>query len=448
MPSTELAQAHQRLLARRRLGASPASPPPPSPSHLDRLPKPLRQLSQRLTHASFWPAQWSTLLGREGTRPAFRVGQLDAELLDEELLELLRGQVADGLRYFDAHLRDDWSAEITLFLRAALFKLSIWDHDATYGATLQNLRYVDARRKTGGLTAAAAAPSRWQKGLYGAFSVGGRYARTKWEDWLVGSEVPSRTTRVFSRSTSLLTSFHSAAALLSFIVFLVEGRYRTLLDRILGLRLAPATDQVRRQISFEYLNRQLVWHAFTEFLLFVLPLVGIRRWRRWLTHAYRRVRSLVPLRRGPGDRGDQVPSPALSLLPERTCAICYREQNAADAAAAAALAPAPLSGALGMPSSTDITNPYEAIPCRCVYCFVCLASALEIEEGHGWRCLRCAALIKECRPWAGDVLVPELEREREREPAGEKTPKGESSIDAVVEGEGEGEGDPDGFQKE
>ncbi|WES02037.1 hypothetical protein PX690_21455 [Bacillus velezensis] len=85
---------------------------------------------------------WDTISGREGTRPAFRVGQVDAELLDEELLDLLKGQVGEGLKYFGTHIQDDWSAEIMLALRAILFKLSIWDHDATYGATLQNLKFT------------------------------------------------------------------------------------------------------------------------------------------------------------------------------------------------------------------------------------------------------------------------------------------------------------------
>ena len=43
---------------------------------------------------------WNSIKGREGTRPAFRVGQVDAELLDEELLGLLKGQVGDALKYF------------------------------------------------------------------------------------------------------------------------------------------------------------------------------------------------------------------------------------------------------------------------------------------------------------------------------------------------------------
>ena len=57
-------------------------------------------------------------------------------------------------------------------------------------------------------------------------------------------------------------------------------------------------------------------------------------------------------------------------------------------------------------AQTDITNPYETIPCACIYCFVCLAKRLEAEEGEGWTCLRCGELVKQCRPWLGDVLVP------------------------------------------
>lgn len=71
-----------------------------------------------------------------------------------------------------------------LGLRAVLFKLSIWNHNASYGATLQNLHYTDARHT--GLVPRA--PSRWQKGIYGLFTVGGRYAWKKWEDWLVDKE--------------------------------------------------------------------------------------------------------------------------------------------------------------------------------------------------------------------------------------------------------------------
>ncbi|PHH58668.1 hypothetical protein CDD81_4887 [Ophiocordyceps australis] len=46
------------------------------------------------------------------------------------------------------------------------------------------------------------------------------------------------------------------------------------------------------------------------------------------------------------------------------------------------------------------------MPCGCVYCFVCLATRLDSEEGEGWTCLRCGEHVVACRPWSGDVLEP------------------------------------------
>ena len=397
--TTSFAQAQERLAARRQAREAEAAAravanheSSQARARIGRLPFPFNRLG---------PA-WDTISAREGTRPAFRVGQVDAELLDEELLGLFRDQVGDGLKYLGSHLTDDWSAEILLALRAVLFKLTIWDHDATYGAAQQNLKYTDARR--GGPVLVP--PSRWQKSMYGLVTVMGKYAWTKWEDWLLeqddGYDEPSPRVKQLSQLTETLSNVHASAAFVSFLVFLLHGRYRTLLDRVLRMRLAPPTSQVSREVSFEYLNRQLVWHAFTEFLLFVLPLVGINRWRRWLTRTWRKTRNIV---RTSGGDGDNKAEGEYSFLPERTCAICYEDQNTLASTETEILAAATSSGVVGS-AQTDITNPYETIPCGCVYCFVCLATRLEREEGEGWTCLRCGELVRECKPWDGDVLEP------------------------------------------
>ena len=62
------------------------------------------------------------------------------------------------------------------------------------------------------------------------------------------------------------------------------------------------------------------------------------------------------------------------------------------------------SGGVVGSAQTDVTNAYETIPCGCIYCFVCIGTRLEFEEGDGWICLRCGGLVKECKPWAGDVV--------------------------------------------
>ena len=362
--------------------------------HLTRLPFPFGRLGRAGV------ATWDSIRDREGTRPAFRVGQVDAELLDEELLELLKGRVSEALKYFGPHLRDDWSAEIMLALRAVLFKLTVWDHDATYGAALQNLKFTDARKEGPDLVS----PSKSQKALYGIFTVGGKYAWNRWENWLVdndnGYDEPSSMLGGLSRLSDSITTLHSTAAFASFLMFLVNGRYRTLLDRILRLRLAPPTSQVSREVSFEYLNRQLVWHAFTEFLLFMLPLVGISRWRRWVTRIWKKTKSMV---RSSGEEDETIKNGEFAFLPERTCAICYQDQNPTSMSEAEVIVASGASGVMGS-SKTDITNPYETIPCGCIYCFVCLAGRLEAEEGEGWTCLRCGEGVKECKPWSGDVI--------------------------------------------
>ena len=40
-------------------------------------------------------------------------------------------------------------------------------------------------------------------------------------------------------------------------------RYRSLSDRLLGMSLVPTSSQVKREVSYEFMNRQMVWHAFT-----------------------------------------------------------------------------------------------------------------------------------------------------------------------------------------
>jgi peroxin-2 len=169
------------------------------------------------------------------------------------------------------------------------------------------------------------------------------------------------------------------------------------------MRLAPPSSQVSREVSFEYLNRQLVWHAFTEFLLFLLPLVGIGRWRRWISRVWRK--TITAMRANDEDEvalGQKIGQ--LAFLPERTCAICYQEQNPSSTSESDMLGVVASSGGIIGSAQTDVTNPYEAIPCGCVYCFVCIAEKIEAEEGEGWLCLRCGELVKTCKPWNGDVV--------------------------------------------
>ena len=100
MTSTDFAAAQQRIIARRQLRATEAQRrvadqrSRQASNSLSQLPFPFGAFGRNGVDI------WDAIKGREGTRPAFRVGQVDAELLDEELVELLRVQAGEALKYF------------------------------------------------------------------------------------------------------------------------------------------------------------------------------------------------------------------------------------------------------------------------------------------------------------------------------------------------------------
>jgi peroxin-2 len=101
MPAADFAAAQARLAARRqqieqRNSSRQAQREASLPT--SRLPFPFRNIGDTSL------TLWDNIKGREGTRPAFRVGQVDAELLDEELLELLKGQAGEALKFYGVSL--------------------------------------------------------------------------------------------------------------------------------------------------------------------------------------------------------------------------------------------------------------------------------------------------------------------------------------------------------
>jgi peroxin-2 len=96
---TDFQAAQERVLARRQqqeanVHAALEHDNRGTVRRLQQLPPPFAAAGQRSV------ATWRRISGREGTGPAFRVGQVDSELLDEELLSLLKDQFGEGLKYF------------------------------------------------------------------------------------------------------------------------------------------------------------------------------------------------------------------------------------------------------------------------------------------------------------------------------------------------------------
>ena len=64
-------------------------------------------------------------------------------------------------------------------------------------------------------------------------------------------------------SPAPLPSPREIAIRILFFFLVCFGRYRTTVDRLLGMKLVPSRRLVRRSVSYDFMNRQMVWHAFT-----------------------------------------------------------------------------------------------------------------------------------------------------------------------------------------
>jgi peroxin-2 len=56
-----------------------------------------------------------------------------------------------------------------------------------------------------------------------------------------------------------LELLYQAASIINFIAFLYNGRYRSLVERLLSIKLYYIQSRALRQISFEFQNQQIAW---------------------------------------------------------------------------------------------------------------------------------------------------------------------------------------------
>lgn len=389
-----------------------------------------------------------------------RVGQLDAELLDDELQTLLLAPLRSALDTLKSGLAAAWQPELLLVLRLALCRLAIWaPRAATYGASMQNLRYRNERAHGASLPGSAidAPLSLVQKVGYPlvtailpyfharlASAAAAAAGRSEYDDPGDSTLSFNRLARLTERLTDTMRRLLVVGSFLNLSAFLVNGKYRSLADRLLGIRLVYANRSAARNVSFEFLNRQLVWQALTEFLVFLLPLLRakriITRVRRLVQTHTAKVKQLMGATSAATPETEDVP-PAHGLA-SHLCPLCYvraggpalkSHQEASEHAgpsfhlgqgfsanpldpstfASAAAADVdgseeeeeiPVAGLAQVEAESVVSLPAKAVPCGCSYDYYCLASALLAEEtaeqaaaGLGeapWTCLRCGQGVR------------------------------------------------------
>eukprot|EP00743_Colponemidia_sp_Colp-15_P007266 GILK01007847.1.p1 GENE.GILK01007847.1~~GILK01007847.1.p1 ORF type:complete len:354 (+),score=46.55 GILK01007847.1:94-1062(+) len=295
-----------------------------------------------------------------------RVNQLDAVRLDDELTTLLRVQFNRTFSLFRTNIVDRFKPELELILQFLIFRYSICVDQPSPGNMMQNLRYRNESLFRSPLVSAAMSLPKdtlttKQKVLYGLFFIGTPWIWARFNRYLIehqwAAHPETDTRRKVWVWVQRIETVFKTVALINFLSFLLDGKYRSIVDRLLGMRLVYNKPSMTRRISFEYMNRMMVWHGFAELLLFLVPLVDLDRIKSRLTSW------LTPNRAKTQSMSDM-------------CMIC---------------------------SAQPINTPFRAQPCGHVYCYVCIQSARMLEKVY--RCPRCNEIVSDSVRYYGDHVA-------------------------------------------
>ncbi|KAB5574304.1 hypothetical protein DKX38_001498 [Salix brachista] len=247
-----------------------------------------------------------------------RVNQFDAARLDIEMSAMLKEQLVKVFSLMKPGMLFQYEPELDAFLEFLIWRFSIWVDKPTPGNALMNLRYRDERAmdsigkdfeeameaysflcvkwiegkcsdykimfRTGlegpGLTIA-------QKIWYCIATAGGQYTWARLQSFSAFRAWGDSEQRPLARHAWILIQriegLYKAASFGNLLIFLYTGRFRNLIERVLQARLVYGSPNMNRAVSFEYMNRQLVWNEFSEMLLLLLPLLNSSSMKKLLS---------------------------------------------------------------------------------------------------------------------------------------------------------------------
>lgn len=203
-----------------------------------------------------------------------RVSQLDSTELDDDLLSVLQEQLLGVFKVLPSTRPLQFKPELRAALKVLLWWYSVRNSGRTFGQDMLNVQYCtcnDVRRP---------ATAGKKLGLL-LLSVGVEWVGERFH--ALGSALaPGLRPGQLQSLLGWITAAFNLLSLLNFTLFLLRGCYPTLLDRLLGLQLAPTKPQTLRTLSYGFMNQEILWHGFSEFVFFVLPHLNLFAVRNWL----------------------------------------------------------------------------------------------------------------------------------------------------------------------
>ena len=196
-----------------------------------------------------------------------RISQLDALELDSELIAAVQDKFFNIFGFLPStalieRLRPELKALLTFLLCKWSLSRARNDH-CTFGQGLMSLKYAQQDNSL---------PNTRQKWLLLLILVFPGWLLERFEG-LVNAAFPTLRAH---KILSIAKAFLQLCNVLNFCSFLLYGQYPSLTERLLHLKMIPSRPQVLRELSYDYMNREIIWYGFSEFIFSVLPLLNLQ----------------------------------------------------------------------------------------------------------------------------------------------------------------------------
>ncbi|XP_046650232.1 peroxisome biogenesis factor 2-like isoform X2 [Daphnia pulicaria] len=262
-----------------------------------------------------------------------RESQIDAIELDSECYQLFQSQINQSLTHLPINILKKIEPEISALLNLAVYVVPLYTSSSLVSHELLGIQFS---KKTNG----SYIPKKWY--IYSFTLVGINWISNRWNT-ISGTILNENTASQF------LNWLHISAKILNLLnslVFLKQGVYPTILHRVLQLKTELVNPNEPKSADLSTLTRELLWHSFSEMLMFALPLVNVHRAKSWLTR-------LIKLKDD---------NPSITVRRNTLCAVCNET---------------PI-----IPQETQ---------CQHVFCYYCLKANLEAVSEY--TCPLCSFLI-------------------------------------------------------
>ena len=338
-----------------------------------------------------------------------RVNQLDALQLDDELLQLLSYQLKRVFQLLESGWLAACRPELELLLSLLVHGLSLHRDAPTPGARLQNLTLSSQPCAASSLrsllespSAASSSPlqllsssdallprplSARQKLLYlsGLCLLPYLHARLSEHMTLHSFFLsPSPLRRALYGLTGTASLLHRTLQLVNLAAFLLDGRFPTLLLRLLGIRLLYIRSRLTRSLAFDYMHQQLALSVLSELTGCLLPLLPLASLHAACTAAMRfLLPAYFPVKRQL--QGGEAEGEAERRDEQGGCGVCGR---------------------------ADCVMSCVTLPCLHLSCYYCTASQMQADRS--WACPVCGELVQATERWSEDREAERAERRSRR----------------------------------